>query len=212
VGDTTLSSLRSAFRSLFAPLRNQPSEIPRLRISDQFPNVLVTDQFGVETGFRDRYLVGGKSLIFSPMYTTCRGACPGTAATLKRLRRELAPVFGRQLVIVSFTVDPVADRPPQLLQYATGYDAEQRSPDLPDWDFLTGTAESMERIRRALGFYDLNPRLDSDPTRHDATLLFGNPQADRWATLPAQLRVSLLLETIRRVAGSSFEQRYGISG
>jgi len=207
-----LSTLRSAIRNLFVPVRSQQPEVPRLRISDQFPNVSVTDQFGHEAGFRDRYLAADKSLIFSPMYTTCRGTCPGTATTLKRLRRELAPVFRGQLVIVSFTVDPATDTPQKLLQYASGYDAEQRSTDMPDWDFLTGSVEAMERVRRALGFYDLNPRLDSDPSRHDATLLFGNPQTDRWATLPAQLRMPLLLEAIRRVAGTSFEQRYGIPG
>ena len=207
-----MRTLRSTIRNLFVPGPGPQPEVPRLRISDQFPHVSVTDQFGQELGFRDRCLAGGKSLIFSPMYTTCRGTCPGTATTLKRLRRELAPIFGRQLLIVSFTVDPAVDSPQKLRQYAAGYDAEQRAPELPDWDFLTGSVEAMERIRRALGFYDLNPRLDGDPSRHDATLLFGNPQADRWATLPAQLRLPLLMETIRRVAGNSFEQRYGIPG
>jgi hypothetical protein len=43
-------------------------------------------------------------------------------------------------------------------------------------------------------------------------LLFGNPDKDRWAVLPSSLRQGLLVEAVRRVAGFTFEQRYGIRG
>jgi protein SCO1/2 len=68
----------------------------------------------------------------------------------------------------------------------------------------------VDRLRRSLGFYDLDPVVDRDPTRHASLLLFGHGQTDRWAYLPAELDEHLLVESIRRIAGVSFEQRYGI--
>jgi len=205
-------SMRSSFRAMLTGLLQAPPAVPQLRMADQFPDISITNQFGRTDRFRDRYLRDGRSLIFSPMYTTCRGPCPVTSTALKQLRQELAPIFGKRISILSFTVDPGVDTPEKLLTYAEGYGAELEDARLPDWHFLTGQADQLDLLRRALGFFDLNPRIDRDPTRHDATLLFGNPITDRWATLPAELRLPLLMETIRRVAGTTFEQRYGIPG
>ena len=201
--------LAALINGLFA---QAPAAPPRLRITDSWPNVELLNQFGRELRFRDAFLADDRALIINPMYTTCRGSCPGTSATLEELREVLAPVFGRTLTIVSFSVDPVVDRPGKLLSYAKVYGADQTGPDRPDWQFVTGDAAEIERLRRALGFYDLDPRVDRDPARHAATLLFGNSRTDRWSTLPSALRLPLLTETIRRVAGTTFEQRYGIPG
>lgn len=201
--------LVALFSGLFA---QAPAAPPQLRIVDSWPNVELLNQFGRTLRFRDEFLADGRSLIINPMYTTCRGSCPGTSATLEELRDRLAPVFGRKLTIVSFSVDPVVDQPGKLLSYAKLYGADQTGRDQPDWQFLTGAPDQIDQFRRALGFFDLDPRVDRDPSRHAATLLFGNSRTDRWTTLPSALRVPLLVETIRRVAGTTFEQRYGIPG
>ena len=65
-------------------------------------------------------------------------------------------------------------------------------------------------MRRGLGLFDLDPAVDRDPARHAAVLLCGNPDHDRWSLLPSGLRAGLLVEGIRRIAGFTFEQRYGI--
>jgi protein SCO1/2 len=92
------------------------------------------------------------------------------------------------------------------------YGAHERKKNVCDWQFLTGTKADTDRLRRSLGFYDLDPAVDSDITQHDSLLLFGNSTTDRWAVLPAALRLPLLIEAVRRVAGFTFEQRYGIPG
>jgi protein SCO1/2 len=201
--------LATLLSGLFA---QAPPDPPRLRITDSWPNVDLINQFGQELRFRDAFLADDRALIINPMYTTCRGSCPGTSATLEELRETLAPVFGRRLAFVSFSVDPVVDRPARLLSYAKLYGAGEAAGDLPQWQFVTGTPEGIDALRRALGFFDLDPRVDRDPARHAATLLFGNSRTDRWSTLPSGLRTPLLVETIRRVAGTTFEQRYGIRG
>ena len=135
-------------------------------------------------------------------------AMPG----VKALRENLSPSFGKSLVFVSITLDPETYTPQMLRRYAHIYGAGEQEKRLSDWLFLTGKPEDIEALRRSLGFFDLNRRVDADVTQHAALLLFGNPAKDRWAALPSSLRIPLLVETIRRFCGFSFEQRYGIPG
>jgi protein SCO1/2 len=183
---------------------------PALKISDRFPNVTLSNQFGQTFGFRDRFLADGRALIVNTMFTTCRGSCSGTSAILKDLRKTLSPLFGNRLSFISLTLEPLVDTPGKLLDYAKLYGAGNVTDGSCDWQFLTGTRWSVDKLRRALGFYDLDPKRDEDITQHASTLLFGNVTSDRWAALPAALRKPLLIESIRRVAGFTFEQRYGI--
>lgn len=195
------------FSSLLAAEKTPP---PRLRVCDGFANVRVVDQFGRSFRFRDDF-VDGRALIINSMYTTCRGSCPTTGATLKKLRVELSKVFGKKLTILSFTLEPEVDTASVLHEFADRLDANKRNDDLCDWHFLTGTPEVIKELRYSLNFYDLNPKVDGDITQHDATLLFGNSTSDRWASLPAGVRHENLSSTIRRVAGFTTEQRFGLA-
>jgi protein SCO1/2 len=179
------------------------------RIGDRYANVRLTDQFGRTLRFHDHFVVG-RALIVNTMYTTCRDSCPVTSARLASLRKVLSPVFGDRLSIVSLTLEPHIDTPGILHGYADVYGANDRAGGLCEWQFLTGHPDDVDRLRRSLGFYDLDPVVDRDPTRHASLLLFGHGQTDRWAYLPAELDEHLLVESIRRIAGVSFEQRYGI--
>jgi protein SCO1/2 len=180
-----------------------------LRICDGYANVPVTDQYGRPGRFRVRY-VDGRALVIHMMYTVCRGTCPGTVATLARLRDRLEPVFGDRMTFVSVTLDPETDTPEVLLNYARHFGAGDRRREGIDWHFLTGAPRDIDRLRRSLGFFDLDPRLDADLSQHGTLLLFGSTASDRWAALPSGLREPVLVEAIRRVAGIGFEQKYGI--
>ena len=187
-----------------------PAELPSSRRCDRFSNVALVDQFGVPLRFRDAF-VDGRALVVNTMFTVCRGTCPGTSARLHSLRERLSPVFGSRLTFVSLSIDPERDDPRVLRRFASTYGAGVRRADRCDWRFVTGDPADVDRLRRSLDFFDLDPAVDADPTRHAATLLFGNTRTDRWATLPADLREPLLVEAIRRVAGFTFEQKYGIT-
>ncbi len=187
------------------------TDTPRLLISDRFANVRLVNQFGQPVRFRDD-LVNGRALVVNTMFTVCRGSCPGTTAALQGLRDVLWPVFGRSIVFASITLEPETDSPAVLRDYAAGYGADRPRDDRCEWHFLTGGREAIEQLRRSLELYDLDPVVDADQTRHAAVIMFGNPRSDRWAVLPSALRQPLLVETIRRVCGTSFEQRYGIPG
>lgn len=179
-------------------------------IAARYPNVEVVNHRGERLRFRDTF-IDGRALVISAVYTQCQGSCPGTSFTMERLRDTLGPVFGERLTMVSFTIDPLVDTPAVLGRYAANFGvAGPPARGRPDWQFLTGAPDAIDALRRGLGFFDLNPVVDRDKTRHAAVLLFGNSTSDRWATLPASLRDGLLVETIRRIAGFTWRQRYGI--
>jgi protein SCO1 len=185
---------------------------PRLKVSDRYSDVPLRTQFDREVRFRQAYLSDGRALVVNTMFTTCRGSCPGTSATIKELRAALSPVFGKRLTFLSLTLEPAVDTVAKLRDYARAYGADREQAELCDWHFLTGTGKDIDALRRSLGFFDLDPRVDSDVSQHASLLLCGNSTRDRWASMPAGLRKIELVRTIRRVAGFTFEQKYGIPG
>ena len=154
----------------------EPAEIPTLRIADRFPNVELINQLNQSFAFREKFIRSGTSLVINSMYTTCRGSCPGTSATIKKLRRELYPVFKERLIFVSFTLEPEVDRPEKLAKYAQAYGAGVDQAGLCDWHFVTGSMTDIDRLRYALGFYNLNPRVDGDITQHGSIAAGGQPR------------------------------------
>ncbi|MFO0067869.1 MAG: SCO family protein [Pirellulaceae bacterium] len=197
---------------LQAPVGSQPERsVPRRRYSARFENIDVVNQFGESFRFRDD-LVADRMVVINTMYTTCRGSCPTTGTVLMKLRRDLTDLFGSRIALVSMTLEPEVDSIAVMRRYSQDFGAGQRRDDLCPWHFVTGQPHAMDRLRRSLDFFDLDPRVDQDLSQHDATLLFGNDQSDRWANLPAAVRYGQLLATIRRIVGESFEVRFGIAG
>ena len=182
----------------------------RPKRSDLFANLEVTDQFGSTYHFRED-LIRSKSVIINTMFTVCRGSCPGTSETLQRLRQPLSKLFAKRVTILSLSIDPAVDDTRALLEYADNYGAGTKTDGKTcDWYFLNASISDTEELRRSLGFYDLDSKVDQDITRHASFLLFGNDQHDRWSTSPTQIRDGLIFESLRRVLGTTNEERFGI--
>lgn len=197
--------------SLLAP-QDSTQDVPRLLISDRFPNARLVNQYGTSLGFRSDFIDTDKALVINSMYTTCRGSCPRTGSTIKKLRRELHPIFHDRLVFLSFSVEPVVDTVEKLAEYGKLNGAGVGQKDMCDWHLVTGAEREIEQLRRALGFYNLDPKVDSDITQHSSSLLVGYPEKDRWTSHAAELPLRILTESIRRTVGRTFQERYGIDG
>ena len=48
--------------------------------------------------------------------------CPVSSATFQQLQKRLADASGKEVVLVSITVDPLRDTPQRLREYAARYD------------------------------------------------------------------------------------------
>ena len=55
----------------------------------------------------------------------------------------------------------------------------------PGWTFLTGEPKEMDVIRRKLGFFNDDPKIDSDLANHTGMVRIGNESLDRWFMMPA---------------------------
>ena len=119
-----------------------------------FPNVPLQTHDGRSVRFYDD-LVKGRKVIINFTFTTCTGTCPRTSANLARVQELLGDRIGRDMFIVSLTIDPAHDTPAVLADYARSFEAR------PGWTFATGKIEDINAIRRRLGLYD-----SDDITQH----------------------------------------------
>ena len=144
----------------------------------RFPNVLLTTHRGERVRFYDDVIRGNKIVLLNMMYTQCPEVCGGALVNMARAQRLLGDRMGREVQMVSITLDPRQDTPAVLARHAEIIGAG------PDWTFLTGRHTDIERVRRALGFVDRDPKVDADLTAHTGMLRAGNDALDRWMSCP----------------------------
>jgi protein SCO1/2 len=164
---------------------------PRGKTSDRFSNIELTTQHGQRVRFYDD-LVRDKAVMINFMYTTCPLICPGVAAQLSRFHDLLAERAGRDLTILSISIDPEVDKPEKLHAYWKAFGSK------PGWIFLTGDYGAIDRLRHELGVYDPDPIVDADKTQHAGIATFGNDRTDRWSALPVLTDLQDLARTVRR--------------
>ena len=152
-----------------------PSQPPR---ADYFTNVVVETHRGEKMRFYDQVL-RGKRVVINMMYTACSGICPGNTANLKKVHELLAGHLGKDVYMYSLTLRPEFDRPDALAAYMKQYRIDS------GWTFLTGVPAEMDVIRRRLGFYDIDPKVDADLAQHTGMVRIGNEALDRWCMVPA---------------------------
>src|SRR6267142_5676694 len=133
------------------------------RSSARFPNVVLRTHENTSVRFYDD-LIKGKVVLINFFFTSCTTICPRTTANLVKVEEALADRLGRDVFIVSVSVDPVADTPDVLRQYAASYKTK------PGWVFVTGRPDDIDLIRRELGVYGDG----TDKMQHTGILMYGN--------------------------------------
>ncbi len=146
--------------------------------ANYFPNSIVQTHDGRSLRFYDD-VVRGKVVLFNMMYAVCTGICPGNTANLREVQAALGNRLGRDVFMVSMTLQPESDTPEVLSDYVESYCIK------PGWLFLTGKPNEMDLIRRKLGFFNDDPAIDGDLANHTGMLRLGNERLDRWSMMPA---------------------------
>src|SRR5262249_27124653 len=149
-----------------------PDRVAAIR-QQHLPNIPLTTHEGTSVRFYDD-LVKGKVVAINFMFTTCANACPLSTAHLAEVQKLLGDHAGRDVTFLSITLDPEHDTPKVLRAYAQAYGVG------PGWYFLTGKKNDIERLRRKLGVYDLDPVVDADRNQHAGILVLGNEPRARW--------------------------------
>jgi protein SCO1/2 len=132
-----------------------------------FGDIKLVNQDGKEMSLYSD-LMQGKTVVINAMFTTCTGACPVMSGTMAKIQDHLGDRVGKDVRLVSITVDPVNDTPAKLKEYAARFHAK------PGWYFLTGSKESVESALRKLGQWV------DDPSNHQTLYLIGNDRTGLW--------------------------------
>jgi protein SCO1/2 len=158
----------------------------RRRLIEHFPNVALRTQRGVSVRFYDD-LVKGKNVLINFMFTSCTAQCPLTTANLAKLQQALGSHAGRDVFLISISIDPAHDVPATLASYADRHHVG------PGWTFATGSQADVDLIQEKLG---MSPR---DGTLHTGMLVYGNEPKGRWASTPIMQSPSTLARIVLRV-------------
>ena len=63
-------------------------------------------------------LLKGKTVVVNAFFATCKGVCPPMSENLRRVQEAFKGRVGKDLHIISITVDPETDTPALLKDYA----------------------------------------------------------------------------------------------
>ena len=132
-----------------------------------FPDVELVSQDGKKLRFYSD-LLEGKTVVINTFFTTCKGICPPMFLKLARIQESLGDQLGKDVRMLSVTVDPEHDTPPRLKEYAESHGAK------PGWFFLGGRKEDVDAVLRKLGQYA------ESPDEHSGVLLIGNLRTGLW--------------------------------
>ena len=157
-----------------------------------FTNVEVKTQDGRTLRFYDDVLKG-KIVLINFFFTDCDAVCPLMTENLARVQELLGDRVGKDIFMVSISLEPEHDTPAVLAAYAKTYGVG------PGWLFLTGKKNDIELLRHRLGFVDSDPVEDADPEQHIGTVRITNEPMHRWAMSPALVNPPALVRTVKRV-------------
>jgi protein SCO1 len=157
------------------------------------PDVPLLDQDGRRVHLQQG-LIDGRTVVINFMFTGCQTVCPPQTALLREAMRQLdGRGSTRDVLVLSLTVDPLADGPAQLRAFGQRY-------QLPvglasGWVLLTGSPADVARL---LAAFDVPTGAPGD---HPSLLWLGHAPSGRWtrsSSLNPPESLVALIEDVRR--------------
>ncbi|MBI3669587.1 MAG: SCO family protein [Acidobacteria bacterium] len=157
------------------------------------PDVMVWTQEGRKVRFYSD-LVQDRVVAINFIFTACTTICPPMAATFSKMQDLLGDRLGREVYLISVSVDPANDTPDRLKAWGQKFRAQ------PGWTFVTGPKGEMDRLLRALDAYT------AQKENHSPLVLIGNDRKKRWTRAYGLAPASTLAELIQKESAASPEE------
>ena len=126
-------------------------------------------------------LIGDKGIIVQLFYTRCTGVCPGTTAMLKTVAHQLGQRIGKDIIILSLSLDADRDGLSDIKRYA----AMHRLPK--GWYAATCSKGDLALLLKQLRLA-VTPSKGRDGTiKHASQLVYGSNVSGRWRMINAEL-------------------------
>lgn len=178
---------------LQAPAAQPASQMPSAKDNDAtrrsyFTDLKVITNEGREVRFYSD-LLKDKTVLISFYYLDCGTVCPLQNKVLAELQNLLGERLGKDILVLSISVDPARDNPELVKAYARAWNAK------PGRLFLTGSKVNVDWINYKLGYYT------EDPPTHKTTYLLGNVKSGHWMTVRPDTKAKLLADNLLKLAG-----------
>lgn len=148
-----------------------------------FSDVVLLDQQGESRRFYSD-LLKGKVVLITSFFSTCEGVCPLMNHKLKEIQDALGDKVGKEVYILSLSVDPERDTPARLKEYAQTLGAK------PGWYFLTGKKQNVDWALYKVGMY-VEAKED-----HSTLLIVGNEPKGLWKKILIYAPTDQLLKVV----------------
>ena len=155
---------------------------------DQFPNVPLLTQDGTRMLFYDD-LIKGRVVTINFFFTTCKTFCPRATQNLLKVEKAFGVRLGRDVRMISITVDPEKDTPAVLKDYSRRHGTGE------GWYFVTGSQKDIDRLRLHLGVN----RYNNEKADHTGLLVYGNEATKQWAATPVLADPDTIVESVVRM-------------
>ena len=151
-----------------------------------FTDVVLVNQNGKKMRFYSD-LLQGKVVIINSFFATCKTSCLPLTRNLEKLQQALGAHMGKDVHILSISVDPTVDTPASLKAFATKMNAG------PGWYFLTGNKENVDFALKKIGHFV------DDKETHLNIFIIGNERTGLWkkaAGLATSVELMKVVESV----------------
>ena len=151
-----------------------------------FTDVVLVNQDGEKMRLYSD-LLKDKVVVIDFFFATCQGVCLPLNHNLQKLQEALGDRVGKDVHLISVTVDPVEDTPTRLKAYAGKLEARR------GWYFLTGDKANVDFALRKLGGYV------DDKQDHTNIFIIGNERTGLWKKAFGLAKIDDILKVVESV-------------
>jgi protein SCO1/2 len=138
-----------------------------LNIDVQLYDLELVTQDGKRVKFKSD-VIGDKLVAMTFIYTFCTTVCPIYNAIFTQLQDLLGERQGREVILISMTLDPARDIPRRMKREAKKFRAK------PGWFYLTGKKSNVDQVLKGLDAYFV------DFEEHPPMALIGDGKTGTW--------------------------------
>jgi protein SCO1/2 len=145
----------------------QPAKPALSPAHSYFTDVVLVNQDGEKMRLYSD-LLHDKVVVINSFFATCPGSCLPMERNLEKVQQTLGDRMGKEVHIISISVDPTVDTPANLKAYAKKMNAK------PGWYFMTGEKQNVDFALGKLG------QLVTNKEEHLNIFIIGNERTGLW--------------------------------
>lgn len=151
-----------------------------------FTDIILINQDGQPVRFYSD-LIKNKVVVINAFFATCHGSCLPMNRNLEKVQEAFRERMGKDLLIISISVDPELDTPASLKEYAKKLNA------VPGRLFITGEKDNVNGALYKLGQYV------EQKDQHTNIFIVGNERTGLWKKVFGLARAEEIIKAVESV-------------